>query len=163
MKKNILGPVLLRQIVEEHKRRGDKLALANGIFDLLHVGHIRYLVAARSTADLLVVAVNSDASTLRLKGPGHPLQPQDERAEILSALECVSYVTIFDELNVERLIQDLSPDFHCKGTDYRPETVPEREMVLKSGGQVAIVGDSKSHASRDLIALAAERFGDRRP
>lgn len=162
MPNKILGPVPLRRAVGEHKRRGETIALANGVFDLLHVGHVRYLEAARATADHLVVAVNSDASTLRLKGKGHPLQPQDERAEILAALSCISYVTIFDEPNVERLIQDLCPDFHCKGTDYRPETVPEREIVIKSGGRVVIVGDAKTHASRDLIALAAGRFSDRR-
>lgn len=153
------GPLVNK--IREHKKHGERIALANGIFDLIHVGHIRYLVAARDTADLLVVAVNSDASTVRLKGPGHPLQPEAERAEILSALTCVSYVTIFDELNVEGLILELLPDFHCKGTDYRPETVPEREIVLRSGGQIAIVGDEKQHASRDLIALAAARFGGR--
>ena len=142
----------------DERAAGKRIALANGVFDLLHVGHIRYLEAARRTADVLVVAVNSDASARALKGPGRPLLPQKERAEILAALACVDYVTVFAETTAASLIARIAPDVHCKGTDYRPGTVPEREMVRRAGGRVAIVGDPKDHASRDLIRRILERF-----
>jgi rfaE bifunctional protein nucleotidyltransferase chain/domain len=148
--------------LERERRTGKSVALANGIFDLLHVGHVRYLQAARRQADLLVVGVNSDASTRALKGPGRPLIPQGQRAEILAALSCVDYVTLFHEPTAERLIAGIRPEVHCKGTDYLPSTVPERKAVRESGGRVAIVGDPKSHASRDVIRQVLERFSRER-
>ena len=136
-----------------------RIALANGLFDLLHVGHVRYLEAAKREGDILVVAINSDASGRALKGPGRPIVPEAERAEMVAALRCVDYVTIFDEPTVEPLIRALAPVIHCKGTDYTPDTVPERSAVLETGGRIAIVGDPKDHATRDLIHLIRERFG----
>ncbi len=131
--------------------RKKSVALTNGCFDLLHVGHVRYLKAAKTEADILLVAINSDASTRRLKGPGRPIQPEGDRAEIVASLECVDYVTIFDEPTVGPLIEALEPDVQCKGTDYTEEDVPERETVLNHGGRVAIVGDPKDHATSSLI------------
>jgi rfaE bifunctional protein nucleotidyltransferase chain/domain len=136
-----------------------RIALANGLFDLLHVGHVRYLEAAKREGDVLVVAINSDVSARALKGPGRPIVPENERAELVAALGCVDYVTIFAEPTVEPLIRALAPVIHCKGTDYTPDTVPERQAVLETGGRVAIVGDPKDHATRDLIRLVLERFG----
>ncbi|HSR68366.1 MAG TPA: adenylyltransferase/cytidyltransferase family protein [Acidobacteriota bacterium] len=130
---------------------GGKVAFANGCFDLLHVGHIRYLHAARQLADRLVVGVNSDASVSRLKGEGRPLMPEDERAEILSALQCVDDLVIFDDPTVDRLLLAIRPDFHCKGTDYTEESVPERETVLSYGGRIAIVGDPKDHSTSQFL------------
>jgi rfaE bifunctional protein nucleotidyltransferase chain/domain len=133
------------------------LALANGLFDLLHVGHLRYLEAARREADLLVVAVNSDASAARLKGPGRPIVPAAERAELVAGFACVDYVTIFDADTATDLILALRPEVHCKGTDYTIDTVPERNAVTSYGGRVAIVGDAKGHATRDVIGRIAGR------
>jgi D-glycero-beta-D-manno-heptose 1-phosphate adenylyltransferase len=127
------------------------LALANGCFDLLHVGHVRYLKAAKHEADLLVVALNSDASVRRLKGEGRPLQSEEDRTEIVASLECVDFVTVFDEPTVAPLIELLEPDVQCKGTDYTEESVPEREVVLRHGGRVAIVGDPKDHATTEVL------------
>jgi rfaE bifunctional protein nucleotidyltransferase chain/domain len=144
------------------RRQGKKVALANGAFDFLHVGHVRYLEAARECADALFVAVNSDGSVRGLKGDGRPIMPQDERAEILCALEAVDYVLIFEEPTVERVIRALRPDFHCKGTDYTPESVPEAELVRSLGGEVRIVGDPKSHDSSAMIRrIKASRAGKR--
>ena len=154
----ILSEEALSQAVRQERSAGRRIALANGIFDLLHVGHIRYLQAAKQQADLLVVAVNSDASARSLKGPGRPLIPEAERCEILAALECVDYVTVFQQTTVQELIRSIAPDVHCKGTDYSSETVPEREAVKQAGGRVAIVGDAKGHATRDLIRIIVERF-----
>ncbi|MFH1574625.1 MAG: adenylyltransferase/cytidyltransferase family protein, partial [Acidobacteriota bacterium] len=128
-----------------------KVVLANGCFDLIHVGHIRYLEGARAEGDVLIAAVNSDASVRLLKGEGRPLQPQSERAEIVASLESVDYVHIFNSPTVDALLRELQPDVHAKGTDYTPDTVPERETVRAYGGRVAIVGDPKNHATRDLI------------
>ena len=139
-------------IQEAARRDGRTVSFANGIFDLLHVGHVRYLAAAAQQADLLVVGVNSDASTLALKGPGRPIMPALERAEILAALECVDYVVVFEEQTCDALLGRLKPDVHCKGTDYTPDTVPEAATVKSYGGRVAIVGDPKDHATRDIIA-----------
>lgn len=133
------------------------MVLANGCFDLLHVGHIRYLEGARQEGDVLVVAINSDRAVRRLKGPGRPLTPQHERAEILSALSCVDYVVIFNDLTVDPLLRQLRPDVHAKGTDYTKETVPERETVLSTGGRIAIVGDPKDHSTRDLLRKVRDR------
>ncbi len=141
-------------------RGNARIALANGLFDLLHVGHVRYLEAAKREGDVLVVAINADASARALKGPGRPIVPEGERAELVAALRCVDYVTIFDEPTVEPLIRALAPVIHCKGTDYSPDTVPERQAVRETGGRIAIVGDPKDHATRDLIRLIQERGED---
>jgi D-glycero-beta-D-manno-heptose 1-phosphate adenylyltransferase len=150
----------LLRVVREQRSAGHRIALANGIFDLLHVGHVRYLKAAKKEGDILVVAVNSDSSTRSLKGPGRPLIPAAERCEILAALECVDYVTIFPEPTAVALILAVAPDVHCKGTDYQVDSVPEREAVREAGGNVTIVGDAKDHATKDLIRLILERFRD---
>ena len=147
----------LGRIVSAERRRGKRIVLANGCFDLLHVGHIRYLRGAAAKGDILVVALNSDASVRALKGPGRPLMPQAERAEILSALECVDYVTIFPERNVEKVLHALRPDVHAKGSDYTVRTVPERETVKALGGKVAIAGGPKVRSTRDIVKLVAGR------
>jgi rfaE bifunctional protein nucleotidyltransferase chain/domain len=143
------------------RAEGRRVVLANGCFDLLHVGHVRYLDEARRLGDALVVAVNGDASVRRLKGPGRPLMPAHERAELLAALVCVDAVVIFEEDSVEGVIAALRPDVHAKGTDYSEATVPERAAVAAAGGRVAIAGDPKAHSTRDLIQTIVERFGDR--
>ena len=143
----------------EWRARGRRVVLANGCFDLLHVGHVRYLSAARGLGDALVVGLNSDASVRRLKGPGRPVIPADERAELIGALASVDLVVVFDDDSAEALIARLRPDVHAKGTDYTEESVPERAAVLAAGGRVAIAGDPKSHATRDLIAAIMTRFG----
>jgi rfaE bifunctional protein nucleotidyltransferase chain/domain len=141
----------LETVVAALKTSGKTVVFANGCFDLLHVGHIRYLQSARQLGDALVVGLNSDESVRQLKGPQRPLMPEDERAEILAALSCVDYVVIFQELTEERLLRVLKPDIQCKGTDYTEETVPERDVVRSYGGRVAIAGDPKDHSTRDLI------------
>jgi len=130
---------------------GRTLALANGVFDLFHVGHLRYLRGAKAEADLLVVAVNSDVSTRLVKGPGRPVVPEGERAEILEALECVDHVVLFDSKDVVPVIRALRPDVHVKGTDYTPDTVPEAAEVRAYGGRVAVAGDPKDHSTSELI------------
>src|SRR5262245_44222874 len=144
------------------RARGKRLVLANGCFDLLHVGHIRYLRAARSLGDVLVVGLNSDASVHRLKGRGRPVMPVSERAELIGALGDVDAVVVFDEDRADALIAALRPDVHAKGTDYCEENVPEREAVRAAGGRVAIAGDPKTHATRDLIRTIVERFAGSR-
>jgi rfaE bifunctional protein nucleotidyltransferase chain/domain len=150
------APILNRsEIVDVATRRrdaGELIILANGCFDLIHAGHIRYLEGAKSLGGFLVVGINSDEQVRRLKGEGRPFIPASERAEIIAALRCVDAVTIFDEPTVDELIDAIRPDVHAKGTDYTTETVPERERVLAYGGQVAIVGDPKDHSSTDLIS-----------
>jgi rfaE bifunctional protein nucleotidyltransferase chain/domain len=141
----------VRTRVEEARRAGRSVALANGCFDVLHVGHVRYLAGARAEADILVVGVNGDASVRKLKGPGRPVQPEADRALLVAALRCVDHVVIFQEDDVGVLLRELRPDVHCKGTDYTPETVPERDVVRSYGGRVAIVGDPKDHDTRALI------------
>ena len=131
---------------------GKTVALANGLFDLVHVGHLRYLEEAAMLADVLVVAINDDPSARALKGEGRPIVPQQERAELIAGFRCVALVTLFSEATVEALLQALVPDVHCKGTDYTADTVPERETARALGIRVAITGDSKDHATRDLIA-----------
>lgn len=133
------------------RRRGATIVLANGCFDLFHVGHVRYLAGARNLGDCLIVGINSDVQVRKLKGENRPFMPEAERAEIVAALRYVDYVTIFDEPTVEELIRAIKPDFHAKGTDYTTDTVPEREIVKEYGGKVAIVGDPKDHSSTDLI------------
>lgn len=145
--------------VAADRAAGRTVAFANGCFDILHVGHIRYLQAAAAEADRLVVAVNDDASVAQLKGPGRPVMAGGDRAEVVAALRCVDYVVLFPELTVGRLLTLLRPDVHCKGTDYTPDTVPEREIVRGYGGRIAIVGDPKDHATRDLLARIATLAG----
>lgn len=141
----------LQEIVRERRGRGETIVFTNGVFDLLHVGHVRCLEGARALGDFLVVAVNSDASVRRYKGPHLPVQPLAERAEIVAALRAVDVVTSFDEPDVRGLLDLLRPDVHAKGSDYTEATVPEREVVLAYGGRIAITGDEKTHATRDLI------------
>lgn len=152
----------LSELLADHRSRGQRIALANGCFDLLHVGHIRYLSEAKGLCDILAVAINSDSSARALKGENHPVVPALERAEILASLSVVDYVTVFEELDVRGVLQLLKPHLHAKGTDYTRETVPERDQVQALGGQVVITGDPKSHSSRDLIQDIVSRFG-RRP
>ncbi len=150
----VTEPELVRAI-EEDRAAGRSVAFANGCFDLLHVGHVRYLQGAAAEADRLVVAVNSDRSVRGLKGDGRPVLSESDRAELVAAVRGVDYVVLFDDPNVERLLMRLKPDVHCKGTDYTRDTVPERAVVHAYGGRIAIVGDPKSHATRDLIARIA--------
>ena len=150
-----MGVVVSREeligIVERERREGRTIAFANGCFDLLHVGHVRYLQGAAQEADRLIVAVNDDA-VAGGKGPGRPVLPAADRAELVAALRGVDYVVIFPEPTVTPLLQLLRPDVHCKGTDYTADTVPERDTVRAYGGRVAIVGDPKDHSTRDLLA-----------
>jgi rfaE bifunctional protein nucleotidyltransferase chain/domain len=134
-----------------HRHRGERVVFANGCFDILHVGHVRYLEGAKREGDVLVVGVNSDSSARPLKGPGRPILPEMARAQLVAALRVVDYVVIFPESNVESLLADLRPDVHAKGTDYTPDTVPEREAAARLGVRVAIVGDPKEHSTRDLL------------
>jgi len=136
--------------VGEARAKGQTVALANGVFDLFHVGHLRYLEGAKALADLLVVAVNSDASTRANKGPGRPVIPEAERAEIVAALACVDLAFIFEEPDVRGILRALKPDVHVKGTDYTPQTIPERAEVEAYGGRVAIAGDPKDHSTTEL-------------
>lgn len=141
----------LKKIIAREKKKGKRIVLANGCFDLFHIGHIRYLREARRAGDILVVALNSDSSVRRLKGKGRPLLTQEERAEILSAFSMVDYITIFGELNVEKILLALKPDVHAKGSDYTVRTVPERETVNSYGGKIAIVGGPKVRSTSVLI------------
>ncbi len=147
----------------EHRQRGQTIALANGVFDLLHVGHLRYLQGAAQQADVLVVAVNDDAAVRHLKGAGRPIVGARERAELVDALRGVDYVTVFAELTVGSLLDALRPDVHCKGTDYTVESVPERAVVEAYGGRTAIVGDPKAHSTRDIVAAIADAPARRQP
>jgi rfaE bifunctional protein nucleotidyltransferase chain/domain len=141
----------LQPIIAELQRNGKTVVFANGCFDLLHVGHIRYLEAAKRLGDVLVVGLNSDSSVRQLKGAQRPLMPENERAEIVAAFSCADHVVIFQEPTVEAVLLALKPDIHCKGTDYTEDTVPERAIVHSYGGRIAIVGDPKDHSTRDLI------------
>ncbi len=147
----ILTETELLRVANDERDRGKTIAFANGVFDVLHVGHVRYLQDASKEADVLIVAVNGDDSARTLKGEGRPVTNERERAELVSAIRGVSYVTIFHDSSPARLIAVLKPDVHCKGTDYTAETVPEREVVLSYGGRVAIVGDAKEHSTTDLL------------
>jgi rfaE bifunctional protein nucleotidyltransferase chain/domain len=146
-------------LAERLRAEGKRIVLANGCFDLLHVGHVRYLKDARALGDVLFVGLNADAAVTRLKGPGRPLMPAPERAELLGALRAVDHVVVFDDDTADRLVARLRPHVHAKGTDYTVESVPERGSVRAIGGEIAIAGDPKSHSTRDLIALIRERFG----
>ena len=138
------------------REQGQTIAFANGCFDLLHVGHVRYLEAAAQEGDVLVVAINDDDSVRRLKGEGRPILAAEHRAELVAALRCVDLVVIFSEPTVGPLLEALKPDVHCKGTDYTVETVPERDVVNAYGGRIAIVGDPKDHSTRDLLMRLAK-------
>ena len=154
----------LPRLREAASAAGRSLALANGIFDLFHVGHLRYLEGAKALADELVVAVNTDRSTRENKGPGRPVFPEAERAEIVAGLACVDHVVLFDSKDVVPVIRALRPDVHVKGTDYTPETIPERAEVERYGGRTAVAGDRKSHSTTETLAkLAGERAGKGRP
>jgi len=137
--------------VQSWRAQGDKITLANGCFDVFHVGHVRYLHAAKQLGGRLVVAINSDDSVRKLKGEGRPVMPADERAEILAALADVDTVLIFDEPDVRALVREIRPDVHAKGTDYTAESVPERDTVIECGGRVEIVGDPKNHSATEFI------------
>jgi len=139
------------------RREGRRIAFANGCFDILHVGHVRYLEGAKKCGDVLVVGVNSDRSVAALKGAGRPILPEEARAELVAALAPVDYVVVFEELTAEGVLRDLRPDVHCKGTDYSVETVPERDVVKAYGGAVQIVGDAKNHSTRELLVEIARR------
>jgi rfaE bifunctional protein nucleotidyltransferase chain/domain len=153
--KIVLSRNELAQVLAERRSKGQTIVLANGCFDILHVGHTRYLSGARAEGDVLVVAINSDAGVRKLKGEGRPVLPEKERAELVAALESVDYVIIFDEPNVESLLESLRPNVHAKGTDYTVETVPERAVADRLGIRVAIVGDAKNHSTRELLAQLA--------
>ena len=142
----------LSERIASARASGARIVLANGCFDVLHVGHVRYLAGARELGDILVVGINSDEQVAIQKGAGRPVMPATERAEIVAALESVTYVTIFDEPTVEQLLLALKPDVHAKGTDYTAESVPERDVVRSYGGEVAIVGDPKDHSTTEIIA-----------
>jgi len=141
----------VRRRVEEARAAGRTVAFANGCFDVLHVGHVRYLEGARAEADVLVVGVNGDGSVRRLKGEGRPVLPEGDRALLVAAVRAVDHVLVFADDDVARLLLALRPDVHCKGTDYTPDTVPERDVVRSYGGRVAIVGDPKNHDTRVLL------------
>lgn len=151
----------MAEIAERLRGEGQRLVLANGCFDIIHVGHIRYLEGARAAGDRLLVALNSDISVKSVKGEGRPLMPAQDRAEIVASFGCVDYVVVFDEPTVDETIARIRPAVHAKGTDYTPDTVPERETVRSYGGEVAIVGDPKRHATRDIIDTIVERFSRR--
>jgi len=152
----ILTDDQLLESIAADRQAGRTIAFANGCFDVLHVGHIRYLEGARREADRLVVAINDDGSVRALKGPGQPVLPATARAELVDALRPVDYVVLFPERTVERLLRLIKPDVHCKGTDYSVDTVPEREVVREYGGRIAIVGDPKDHSTRDLLTKLRE-------
>lgn len=161
LKSGTVGTVLSRDQlvarVAEDRRSGRTIAFANGCFDLLHVGHVRYIQGAAEEADRLVVAVNGD-EVAGTKGPGRPILPAADRAELVAALRGVDYVVVFPEPTVTPLLTLLQPDVHCKGTDYTVDTVPERDTVRAYGGRIAIVGDPKDHSTRDLLARLRERL-----
>jgi rfaE bifunctional protein nucleotidyltransferase chain/domain len=150
-------------LAERLRTAGRRIVLANGCFDLLHVGHVRYLEDARRLGDVLFVGINSDAAVARLKGHGRPLMPESERVEILQSLRAVDHVVVFDDATADGLIRAIKPDVHAKGTDYTEASVPERLTSQAIGTATAITGDPKSHATRDVIATIVERFGRRAP
>ena len=151
-REKVLSREQLAERVRQERAAGRTIAFANGCFDILHVGHVRYLESAAREADVLVVALNDDHSVRHLKGEGRPILSAGDRAELVAALRCVDYVVIFSEPTVGPLLTELRPDVHCKGTDYTVESVPERDIVLGYGGRTAIVGDPKDHSTRDLLA-----------
>ncbi len=158
MRNKIIPRNEARALGERLRREGRRIAFANGCFDVLHVGHVRYLQGARAQGDVLVVGVNSDRAVRELKGEGRPLLPEAARAELVAALACVDYVIVFDERTAEAILRDLRPHVQCKGTDYSAETVPERDVMREIGGEVRIVGDPKDHSTRELLAEIAARL-----
>jgi rfaE bifunctional protein nucleotidyltransferase chain/domain len=156
----VLGREQLRERVEQWRHGGERIVLANGNFDLLHVGHVRYLRGAKGLGGRLIVAINSDESVRALKGEGRPIMPAEERAEIVAALGDVDAVVIFSELDVRALIREIRPDIQAKGTDYTVDSVPERDVVTECGGRVAIVGDPKDHSTSEIIR---SRLAPRQP
>jgi rfaE bifunctional protein nucleotidyltransferase chain/domain len=148
----------LKEIVPQIHASGRTIVFANGCFDLIHTGHIRYLQHAKALGDVLILGVNSDASVAALKGDGRPLQPESERAEILASLDCVDYVLLFDAPTADGILRELKPDVHAKGTDYTEASVPERETVRAYGGRVSIAGDPKDHSTKDLIQTILSKF-----
>ena len=152
---SVMAPIVARtaliEFLSARKAAGATIVLANGCFDVLHAGHVRYLQGARALGDVLVVGINSDAQVARLKGSGRPILPAHDRAELVASLAAVDIVTIFDEPTVTELLLAITPDVHAKGTDYTEETVPERQVVLSFGGRVAIVGDPKNHSTSELL------------
>jgi D-glycero-beta-D-manno-heptose 1-phosphate adenylyltransferase len=150
-REKILSREGLEDVLSEHRRHGRKIVLANGVFDLLHVGHVRYLQAARKEGDVLVVGINSDSSTRARKGEGRPIMTERARAALVAALQAVDYVVIFDDLDVNDLMRQIRPDVHAKGTDYSVDTVPERELARSLGVRIAICGDPKDHSTRDIL------------
>ncbi len=157
MSATIIPREQVRALGERLRREGRRVVFANGCFDILHVGHVRYLQEARQCGDVLVVGINSDRAVAALKGAGRPILPEEGRAELVAALESVDYVVIFDGLTAAEILLDLLPDVHCKGTDYTTESVPEREVVKSFGGAVRIVGDAKNHSTRELLAEISRR------
>jgi len=155
----IIGIETARELRRNWKENGRILVLANGAFDMLHVGHLRYLEEARRRGDILLCAVNSDRSVRASKGPLRPVIPESERAEILSHLWMVDWILLFDDRTVGPLLEDLRPEIHAKGTDYSIETVPERDIVAGYGGRTVICGDPKDHATTDVIGIILDRFG----
>ncbi len=151
-RQKILSRSGLRDVLTEHRRLGRKIVLANGIFDLLHAGHVRYLQAAKEEGDVLVVAINSDSSTRAQKGAGRPIMTERARAAVIAGLAAVDYVVIFDEFSVSELLRDIRPHIHAKGTDYSTDTVPERDVAKSLGIRTVICGDPKDHSTRDLLS-----------
>ena len=148
----------LPNLIEKLKKDNKKIVFANGCFDILHVGHVRYLEQAKSLGDILIVGINDDESESQLKGHGRPIMPEEDRIEIVAALECVNYAVLFSDLTVENLLMIIKPAIHAKGTDYTTETVPERAIVLSYEGQIAITGDRKNHSTSDIIKKIQQEF-----
>lgn len=159
MRSKIIPRAAVSAVGDRLRREGRCVVFANGCFDLLHVGHVRFLQDARQQGDVLVVGVNSDRAVAALKGPGWPLLPETGRAELVAALESVNHVVVFDEFTAESLLRELRPHVHCKGTDYTEETVPERAVTVSFGGSCRIVGDTKTHSTRELVAEIIRRSG----
>jgi len=151
----------LKDVIEEEKKQGKKISLANGGFDIIHIGHIRYLKAAKKIGDILVVAINSDESLKTLKGDHRAKIDENGRAKIISSFEFVDYVTIFNELRVDNVLLAIKPDFHCKGSDYTIDTVPEKDIVKSYGGEIAIVGGSKIRSTSDIIKFESFKRGEK--
>jgi D-glycero-beta-D-manno-heptose 1-phosphate adenylyltransferase len=160
LKEKVISCGALKSLGEQLRSRRLTISFANGCFDLLHVGHVRYLEDAKLQGDVLVVGLNSDRTVAALKGPGRPLLNQNVRAELIAALECVDYVAVFDALSADDVLRDLRPHVHCKGTDYSESSVPEQAVVRSLGGSVRIVGDAKAHSTREILADIRRRFAN---
>ncbi|MCK5594972.1 adenylyltransferase/cytidyltransferase family protein [bacterium] len=158
LKNKICDLSKLLNLIKKLKNDDKKIVFANGCFDIIHVGHVRYLEEAKSLGDILIVGINNDESESQLKGHGRPIMPEGDRAEIVAALECVNHIVLFSDLTVENLLRIIKPAIHAKGTDYTAETVPERDIVLSYGGQVAITGDRKDHSTTDIISKIQQQF-----